>query len=118
MVSWMAKRRERDDGMVEKMVESAAVVVVGSLSGSLTGSSAGGTESASLASVKVERPFVSLEAARGSGGGRRSQRAWVGCMILGYCMALVWISYTPSSVARRVLKRDELNVLWFMSTEG
>lgn len=45
-----------------------------------------------------------------SGGGIGSQRAWVGCVILGNCIWFVWISYIPCifslrNVERVVLKR-------------
>ena len=113
----MAKRRDREDGIVEKIVV-VSVVSVGFSVVSLTpvSPSDNGMESAaSLVRVSVERPLLSFEAARGSGGGRCSQRAWVGCMTFGYCMALVWISYTPSRVPRRELKRAELKVLQAVS---
>ena len=113
----MAKRRDSEDGIEENIVGvSVASVGFSVVSRTSVSSSGDGVESAaSLARVNVERPLVSFEAARGSGGGRCSQRAWVGCMTFGYCMLLVWMSYTPSRVGRRLMERAALNVLQAVS---
>lgn len=95
----MVKRRERGAGTVGKgvvvvvvsSVEVGLSVLVGS-SGLLVSLSLGVFFSVPFVKLKDDKPWASRDAIRGSGGGTRSQRAWVGCMILGYCMELVWIS--------------------------
>ena len=96
----MAKRRERGAGTVGKgvvvVVVSSVVVGLSVLVGSsgllLVSLSLGGFCSVPFVKLKDDKPWASRDAIRGSGGGTRSQRAWVGCMILGYCMELVWMS--------------------------
>lgn len=76
--------------------------------------------SARLAGVPLARPRAAVDAllmscdlsARvDSGGGIASHRTWVGCMILGYCMVFVWMSYWPSRFSRRAARMEELNRL-------
>lgn len=94
----MAKRRERGAGTVGKgvvVVLSSWVVGLSVLAGSsglLLSLSLEGFFSVPFVKLKDDKPWASRDAIRGSGGGTRSQRAWEGCMILGYCMELVWMS--------------------------
>lgn len=52
--------------------------------GAGAGEEGGGEEE----TVMVSMPAVA--ASMGSVGSMGSQRAWVGCMFLGYCMVFVW----------------------------
>lgn len=98
-----ANRRERVAGILVKMegVSSSGLEPGSSSSGSGCGSGCGWDSGSGCAvsssgmpfvSVSDDISFVSLAAPRGSGGGRRSQRACVGCIVLGYCMRFVWMS--------------------------
>lgn len=86
ITSWMAKRRVRTGGMVEKIVSCVeGSTDAGNSAGSvLAGSDDGASSAESLVMRNVEMPLVRAEAALLSSGWRCSQRACDGCMILGY----------------------------------
>lgn len=117
----MAKRRDRGAGTVGKgltavvvvgwfsvsgfVVSSAGLLSASVLSGvvAVMGSSGwaslssfsfsdGAFSSPSFVRLRDDKPCANRDATRGSGGGTRSHRTCVGCMILGYCMELVWMS--------------------------
>lgn len=50
-------------------------------------------------------------AASSSSGDICSMRASVGCIVAGYCMTLVWISYTPALLSFLIALIPALNVL-------
>lgn len=66
--------------------------------------------------VDAEDEVESEEAS--SEGSICSQRAWVGCIVLGYIIKLVWMSYTPLMFSRRRVASSELKRLRAVSIKS